>query len=243
MNLLGLESRMNRPIAIIPARGGSKRIPKKNIREFAGKPAISYAIEAAINATIFSEIIVSTDDQEIAEISKKFGASIIISRPQSLADDVTPTVPVIAHAIESYLDVNKIENLEVCCIYPINPFIESSDLIEGLELLRLSPQTSYVLPICSYPYPIQRSVTFRNSQINMRYPDNALVRSQDLEESFHDAGQWYWGRAETWIAQEKLLFNSKGIRILRWRCQDIDTEEDWKSAELLFDAYQKYTQK
>lgn len=230
---------MNRPIAVIPARGGSKRIPKKNIREFAGKPAIGYAIEAAIKAAIFSEIIVSTDDQEIGEISKKFGASIIISRPESLSDDLTPTVPVVAHAVESYLGGNKIENLEVCCIYPVNPFIESSVLIDGLELLRLSPQTSYVLPICSYPYPIQRSVTFRNSQIVMRYPENALVRSQDLEESFHDAGQWYWGRSATWTAHEKLLFNSKGIRILRWRCQDIDTEEDWKSAELLYAAYQK----
>lgn len=230
---------MNLPIAVIPARGGSKRIPRKNIRDFSGLPAISYAITAARESQIFSEIIVTTDDEEIEGISQEFGATIVIKRPGNLADDITPTVPVVAHAVESYLKDHDTNSLEVCCIYPINPFLEISDLKSGLEILRANPQVSYVNAVCSYPYPIQRAVTVTDGWVNMINPQNALTRSQDLEETYHDAGQWYWGKSGTWLRQDKLLFNSKAFTVPRWRCQDIDTEEDWEYAELLFKASKK----
>lgn len=230
---------INRPIAVIPARGGSKRIPRKNVKIFAGIPAIAYAINAAKQSNIFSEIIVTTDDTEIAEVSRKLGATKIFNRPTNLADDLTPTVPVIAHAVETYLQGSGGDSLDVCCIYPVNPFIEKSDLDAGLQILRKNPEISYVLPVCTYPYPIQRSLTLQDSMLKMSYPDFALTRSQDLEESYHDAGQWYWGKSETWQAQDKLLFNSQGLRIPRWKCQDIDTEEDWNYAEMLYEVQKK----
>jgi N-acylneuraminate cytidylyltransferase len=227
---------MNKPIAIIPARGGSKRIPRKNLKHFAGMPAITYAINAAKESQIFSEIIVTTDDPEIAEVSRRIGATKIIDRPSDLSDDLSPTVPVIAHAVQFYLQDNKDDNLEVCCIYPVNPFIDKEDLKNGLKILRANPQVSYVLPVCTYPYPVQRSLTIKESMIKMSHPEFALTRSQDLEESFHDAGQWYWGKSHTWLEQQKLLFNSQGIRISRWKCQDIDTQEDWNYAEMLYEV-------
>jgi len=224
---------MTKIIAVIPARGGSKRIPRKNIRPFIGVPAIQRTIDIVQSSRIFSEIIVTTDDNEIAEISINSGA-IVIERPPSLADDKTPTVPVIAHTVEKFIDKSDYENVYVCCIYPVNPFLDADDLIKGLQSLKLSEDISYVLPICSYPYPIQRAFTVSEDRSFMLQPEHALTRSQDLVEVFHDAGQWYWGRAKTWVKQDKLLINSKVIKIPRWRCQDIDTEEDWINAELMF---------
>jgi N-acylneuraminate cytidylyltransferase len=224
-------------VAIIPARGGSKRIPRKNIRPFVGVPAIQRTIKIAKESGLFSEILVTTDDTEIAELSSKSGAKVI-ERPPQLADDNTATVPVIAHALEQYLTNFGIESVETCCIYPVNPFLEINDLKNGLEIMRLSSGVSYVLPVCSYPYPIQRAVILNEDDVTMLQPENALTRSQDLVEVFHDAGQWYWGNSKAWMNQDKLLFNSKAIRIPRWRCQDIDTEEDWKTAELMYSAYE-----
>ena len=225
-------------VAIIPARGGSKRIPRKNIRPFVGVPAIQRTIKIAIESGLFAEIFVTTDDAEIAELSARSGAKII-ERPPLLADDNTATVPVIAHALEHYLENFGIESVETCCIYPVNPFLDINDLRNGLEILRLSSGISYVLPVCSYPYPIQRAVILNEGTVTMLQPENALTRSQDLVEVFHDAGQWYWGNSEAWINQDRLLFNSKTIKIPRWRCQDIDTEEDWETAELMYSAYLK----
>jgi pseudaminic acid cytidylyltransferase len=222
-------------VAIIPARGGSKRIPRKNIRPFAGVPAIQRTIKIAQDSGLFSEIIVTTDDSEIAELSSISGASII-NRPSQLSDDRTTTVPVVAHALESYLNESGNEEINACCIYPVNPFLEVGDLNAGLDILIESNDVSYVLPVCSYPYPIQRGVTLNKEYVSMLNPEFALTRSQDLIEVFHDAGQWYWGSSKTWINQDKLLFNSKAVRIPRWRCQDIDTEEDWIMAELMFNA-------
>lgn len=230
---------MTKPIAVIPARGGSKRIQRKNIKEFAGIPAIAHALTAAKESEIFSEIIVTTDDAEIGEVSRKHGATTVIERPTALADDLTPTVPVIAHALKHFLNQRSDVNPEVCCIYPVNPFIDASDLHIGLNQLRANPGISYVLPICTYAYPIQRSLSFKESRLVMTNPNFALTRSQDLEERYHDAGQWYWGYSKTWQAEEKLLFNSIGIPVSRWKCQDIDTEEDWLYAELLYDVQKK----
>jgi len=219
-------------IAIIPARGGSKRIPRKNVKPFMGKPAISYPIEVAMNCELFDEIVVTTDDEEIADIGKRFGATRIVKRPLGLADDVTPTVPVIAHAIQ---ELGMQPEDTVCCIYPVNPFLNVTDVLDGFKLLVENHDISYVNSICSYPYPIQRAVRKDlHSRISMINPELALTRSQDLEECFHDAGQWYWGRAETWNSNKKLLHDSIGVVIPRWRVQDIDTFEDWENAEKLF---------
>jgi N-acylneuraminate cytidylyltransferase len=226
---------MNNSVAIIPARGGSKRIPRKNIRPFAGVPAIQRTIKIAQDSGLFSEIIVTTDDAEIAELSSISGANII-DRPSQLSDDRTTTVPVVAHALECYLTESRNEEINTCCIYPVNPFLEVDDLYAGLDILAVSNDVSYVLPVCSYPYPIQRGVTLNKDYVSMLNPEFALTRSQDLIDVFHDAGQWYWGSSKTWINQDKLLFNSKAVRIPRWRCQDIDTEEDWIMAELMFNA-------
>ena len=219
-------------IAIIPARGGSKRIPRKNVKPFMGKPAISYPIEIAISCELFDEIVVTTDDEEIADIGKHFGATQIVKRPLGLADDITPTVPVISHAIQ---ELGMDPEDAVCCIYPVNPFLNVKDIFDGFKLLNENYDISYVNSITSYPYPIQRAVRKDlHSRISMINPELALTRSQDLEECFHDAGQWYWGRAEAWNSNKKLLHNSIGVVIPRWRVQDIDTFEDWENAEKLF---------
>ncbi len=223
-------------IAIIPARGGSKRIPLKNIKHFMGKPAILYPIEAALASGVIGQVIVTTDSEVIARCVDGLEKVIVHLRPANLSDDITPTVPVIAEAINS----NGIDDdVAVCCIYPVNPFIQSNDIVSGLELLKNNPDISYVNSIGTYSYPIQRAVRKSAAgKIEMLNPELALTRSQDLEEVFHDAGQWYWGRANTWRNGDKLLFNSIGVQIPRWRCQDIDTIEDWELSEMLFKVSQ-----
>ncbi len=221
-------------VAIIPARGGSKRIPRKNIKPFFDKPMIAYSIEAAINSKCFSKVIVSTDDYEIAGIAKKYGAEVPFIRPKELADDHTATVPVVKHAIEYLLETKlKIEN--VCCIYATAPFISINDLIDSERLL-VKKKCDYVLPVTTYAYPIQRSLKFNTSGfIEMNNPDNWAVRSQDLEVKYHDVGQFYWGKKESWLASKPLLAKgSYPLVISRIRAQDIDTEEDWKQAEMLY---------
>jgi pseudaminic acid cytidylyltransferase len=219
--------------AVIPARGGSKRIPRKNIREFNGVPAIMRTIQFIVATKMFSEIIVSTDDDEIADISLKAGATRIIKRGDDLSNDYTPTVPVIADALQKFGIVTGVE-INVCCFYPINPFLKVEIIDEGLLILKSKENISYVNPIVSFPYPIDRAL--RKSDlgfINMANPQNLTKRSQEFEEFFHDAGQWYWGKLETWISQAPLLENSIGVPVSRWVAQDIDTIEDWKQAELL----------
>jgi pseudaminic acid cytidylyltransferase len=226
-------------IAVIPARGGSKRIPNKNIRDFLGKPAITRTLEKLAESEIFDEILVSTDSNEIADVATGTRGVTVILRPAKLADDITPTVPVIAHAIIEYKKKKGISSnegdLDVCCVYPVNPFLDIDDMQKGLTILKTVAGVSFVNSIVSYPYPIQRALTKDASgMIKMLNPSLALTRSQDLEETFHDAGQWYWGRDITWQAGERLLFNSIGIQVPRWRAQDIDTHEDWRMAEKLF---------
>jgi N-acylneuraminate cytidylyltransferase len=226
-------------IAVIPARGGSKRIPHKNIRDFLGKPAITRTLEKLVESEIFDEVFVSTDSNEIAEVATTTKGVKVIFRPAELADDITPTVPVIAHAVTEYKktmdDLSQQSELDVCCVYPVNPFLDITDMKTGLSTLQTTSGISYVNSIVTYPYPIQRALTMDTvGRIEMINPSLALTRSQDLEETFHDAGQWYWGRAETWLTGQRLLFNSIGVQVPRWRAQDVDTNEDWLIAEKLF---------
>jgi pseudaminic acid cytidylyltransferase len=223
-------------IAVIPARGGSKRIPRKNILPFAGKPMIAYAIEAARESNIFDHIIVSTDDMEIAAIAREYGAETPFMRPAELADDHTPTVPVIAHAIRGCLDLGW-DAGHVCCIYPAVPLIESADIIEALEILEAQGRDGYAFPVAPFPSAVQRALR-RNASGSVEPidPSHVLTRTQDLEAAYYDAGQFYWGTAKAWL--EGLPVHSKGLSIIlpEWRVVDIDTHEDWQRAELMFEA-------
>ena len=223
---------MNRAVAIIPARGGSKRIPRKNIKEFHGKPLIAYSIEVALKSKIFDKVVVSTDDKEIAEIAQKYGAEVII-RPKELADDYTGTWDVIDHAIK-YLKENKQDFDFVCTIYATAPFLQSQYLKEGFEKLKESNAIN-AFSSTTMPFPVQR--TFKvdeNGRCEMFTPQYYNSRSQDLEEAYQDAGQFYWSK----IGQksDEIFFGKDSIPIIipRYLVQDIDTLEDWKRAEVMY---------
>lgn len=221
-------------VCIIPARGGSKRIPRKNIRKFCGKPMIAWSIEAAIYSKCFDRIIVSTDDYEIADVSEKCGAEVPFMRPPELADDYASTTAVIAHAVQWQNDHNAAPD-NVCCIYATAPFVQAKDINRGLDLL-LSSKADFAFSVTGYDFPIQRAVRItRDEQVEMFQPEHFNTRSQDLEEAWHDAGQFYWGSASAWL-QGKAIFGSKSKAVFlpRYRAQDIDTPEDWKRAEQLF---------
>jgi pseudaminic acid cytidylyltransferase len=221
-------------LAVIPARGGSKRIPRKNIKPFGGKPMIAWSIEAAIESRCFDRIVVSTDDAEIAEVAKAFGAEVPFVRPAHLADDFAGTLPVIAHAI-AWQNGSAHAVSECCCIYATAPFLQPDALRMGLEQLRQS-RADYAFSVASYAFPIQRAIKItRNQRIEMFQAEHFQTRSQDLEEAWHDAGQFYWGKAEVWLAQ-KTIFGpaSTPVVLPRHRVQDIDTPEDWARAELMF---------
>jgi N-acylneuraminate cytidylyltransferase len=223
-------------IAIIPARGGSKRILRKNIKKFAGKPMITRSILAAQESGLFDHIVVSTDDEEIAEVSMSVGADVPFLRPRELADDYVATRPVVNHAI---LEVTKLYGspVFVCCIYATAPFMRASDLQEGLRLL-VTHQADFAFTVTSFAYPIQRALRLMPTRgLTMFYPEYKESRSQDLEDAYHDAGQFYWGTAEAFLANRSSFSESSVPIILpRHRVHDIDTEEDWRRAELMFKA-------
>lgn len=220
-------------VAVIPARGGSKRIPRKNIKKFAGQPMITYAIEIAQNARCFDKIIVSSDSEEIIEISKKAGAEVLFKRPASLSDDHTPTVPVIRHAIEKLAALNLQASL-VCCLYPTAPFVQTANLNEAMEIVKNNPK-NFCFPLCEFPSPIQRSLTLNeNMESEPFFSENELVRTQDLKKAYFDAGQFYVGHADLWKACNQLHSNAVCIEIPYWRAVDIDTIEDWTRAEKLY---------
>lgn len=225
-------------VAIIPARGGSKRIPRKNVKDFYGKPMIAWSIEAAKASGCFDKIIVSTDDSEIAHIARQLGAEIPFMRPAALSDDYTGTIPVIRHAVE-WLNQNDAPVEYACCIYATAPFILPEDLKQGLQLIKESG-SSYAFSVTSYAFPIQRAVRItKNGRVAMFNPEHFQTRSQDLEEAWHDAGQFYWGTADAWCEQRAIFGeDSLPVRLPRHRVQDIDTAEDWKRAEWLFRALQ-----
>ena len=221
-------------LCVIPARGGSKRIPHKNIKSFCGQAMIGYSIKAALDSQCFDQVIVSTDDAEIAKIAKLFGAIVPFVRPDELANDYTATVPVIKHAIEWFDDQNQLLS-EVCCLYATAPFVQA-DAIKKAYKKMMQEQVDYCFTVTSFASPIQRAIKVTaENRIEMLYPENLETRSQDLEESYHDAGQFYWGKAES-FRQQKPLF-SKGATpyiLPRHLVQDVDTLEDWRRAELMY---------
>jgi N-acylneuraminate cytidylyltransferase len=225
-------------LAVIPARGGSKRIPRKNIRPFFGKPMIGWSIAAAKESGCFDRVIVSTDDVEIAQIARDCGAEVPFMRPADLSDDHTPTVPVIRHAVDWYQRQGDTPDF-VCCLYATAPFVQAEDLRAALDQL-VASQAEYVFSATDYAFPVQRAMRRQaDGRVEMLYPEHSQTRSQDLEEVWHDAGQFYWGRAQAWLAGRPLIGPDAEILALpRYRVQDIDTPDDWYRAEALFAALQ-----
>ncbi len=223
-------------IAIIPARGGSKRIPRKNVRLFFGKPMMAWSIEVALRSGLFSDVVVSTDNDEIAETALRLGAKVPFRRPLELANDHAPTVPVIGHAVTE-LEKQDWKFEWACCIYATAPFITAEDLRAGSELIRSKADAEFVIPVTEFPFPIMRSLQIApEGNLKMFWPEHELTRSQDLEPAYHDAGQFYWGTKVAFTTRQG-FFNSRAYPVVlpRYRVNDIDTEEDWTRAEKLFE--------
>jgi len=221
-------------LAVIPARGGSKRIPRKNIKPFGGLPMVAWSIQAALRSQCFDRIIVSTDDPEIAQLAITHGAEAPFLRPPELSDDYTGTIPVIEHAVE-WQNAHGRSADQVCCIYATAPFVQASDLKRGVQILQ-STGADYAFSVTSYAFPIQRAISIApEGRVQMFMPEYFNTRSQDLEEAWHDAGQFYWGKADAWL-EHRPLFSSDAAPVVlpRHRVQDIDTPEDWERAELMF---------
>lgn len=221
-------------VAIIPARGGSQRIARKNIKLFNGEPMIAGSIRTALAAGVFDAVVVSTDDEEIAEVARACGAQVPFMRPANLADAFTGTAQVIEHAIGALgqrFDYT-------CCIYATAPLLQARFLRQGLELLEAAPDKSYAFSVCSFGFPIQRALTVSDSgALQALYPEFRNVRSQDLPVAYQDAGQFYWGRTEAWLRGD-VLFSEASLPVIlpRHLVQDIDNEEDWLRAEYLYAA-------
>ncbi len=226
-------------VAVIPARGGSKRIPRKNIKEFAGKPLIEYAIKAAKQSNVIDKVIVSTDDPEIAEIAKNAGAEVPFVRPAELSDDYTPTIPVLKHAV-NWLFAHGYEIDCFCCIYP-NPFITSKNLEDGYFLLKQKKACS-IVPVTVYPVPIYFGVKIiEDGTMDFVFPERSMDRSQDMPEVYYDAGQFYWWDCKPFMDtedMEQLRRNKRYPMFLpRYLVQDLDTLEDWDVAEKLYHSF------
>lgn len=220
-------------IAIIPARGGSKRIPRKNVKLFCGVPMIARTIRMLLATNLFDSVYVSTDDEEIAAISIEAGATIPFLRSKMLADDYVPTVPVIADCIRRLNEIDAIEL--VCCVYPCSPMITKNDLLLGLSWLRKS-QSSFSYPVIKYPHPIQRRLTINNlGKVKFSEPEHELARTQDLEDYFHDSGQFYWGKKSAWLSEKKMHSDGIGFEIDKLSAVDIDHESDWAIAEAIYE--------
>ncbi len=218
-------------ICVIPARGRSKRIPRKNIRPFHGIPMIGWSIAAARDSGLFDRIIVSTDDAEISKIAVDIGAEVPFARPEGLSNDYAGTVPVVTHAVQT---LGLGGDVPVCCLYATAPFVQASDLTEALRVLRAG--SSYAVSVTRFDYPIQRALRrVDNGVISMIDPTQMHMRSQDLEPAWHDAGQFYWGLASTWMSGTAVFdAGAAGVELPSSRVVDIDTPEDWDRAEALF---------
>lgn len=221
-------------LCIIPARGGSKRIPRKNIKDFLGKPIIAYSIEAAIASGLFDKVMVSTDDNEIAEIAIKYGATVPFFRSEKTANDYATTFDVIEEVLLQYQELNVFFDY-ACCLYACAPLVTKGKLIEGFQILKSNPFDS-VFPVMSFGFPIQRALSRGgDNKVTFFYPEFSLSRSQDLEQSYHDAGQFYWMNVNACMAQQKILTDNTGsIEISELEGQDIDNEVDWRLAELKY---------
>lgn len=217
-------------LAIIPARGGSKRIPRKNIKSFLGKPIIAYAIETAIESGMFDEVMVSTDDEEIAEISRKYGASVPFMRSEQSSNDYATTAEVILEVLENYNEIFAY----ACCIYPTAPFITKKILYKAFESLK-DNQFDSVFPVVRFSYPIQRSLYADNDKIKMVWPEYLNCRSQDLDIRYHDAGQFYWFNVMTYQQKKRMFTDNSGfVEVSELEIQDIDNETDWAIAEMKY---------
>lgn len=223
-------------IAVIPARGGSKRIPRKNIKDFCGKPMIAWSIEAAKSSGLFEHIIVSTDDAEISQVAKRWGAEVPFIRPAELSNDYAGTTEVIAHTTQWALD-QRWPVTSVCCVYATAPFIHVDDIRRGLNAIE-SGNWAYAFTVTEFSAPIFRSFKVHSEGgVEMFFPEYFLTRSQDLPTALHDAGQFYWGLPSSWINGKRIFDrHSVPVMIPRWRVQDIDSLDDWKRAELMFQS-------
>jgi N-acylneuraminate cytidylyltransferase len=224
-------------LAVIPARGGSKRIPRKNIRLLSGRPLIAWTIETAVSSGLFSEVIVSTDDPEIAQIAESAGAAVPFIRPVELANDTATTGAVVAHAVEFMTDAGFAGD-DVCCLYPSAIFVTGEDLIRARALLDdNAAHRQYVMSVVEYPHPIQRALSIgEDGAATPVSPEYALTRTQDLESRFHDAGQFYWGKAEAWQEMRPVLESVTAYVLPHGSVVDIDTEADWLLAERIHTA-------
>jgi len=229
---------MAKTVAIIPARGGSKRIPRKNIKDFQGKPLIAYSIEAALKSKLFNSVIVTTDDEEIATVAKEYGADVPFLRPKELSDDFTGTQDVIDHAL-AYLEKEGETFDYICTIYATAPLLQKEYLIEGFEKLKSSNAVN-AFSATSMPFPIQRTFKVNSEgRCEMFTPEHYMTRSQDLEEAYQDAGQFYWKKLNT--NSNEIMFGKDSIPIIlpRYLVQDIDTLEDWERAEIMYEVIQR----
>ncbi|AZD59581.1 Pseudaminic acid cytidylyltransferase [Pseudomonas chlororaphis subsp. aurantiaca] len=224
-------------MALIPARGGSKRIPRKNLKAFDGVPMIARSIDKALSSGLFQQVVVSTDDQEIAELAVACGAEVPFIRPRVLADDFTGTTAVITHALQALQEQGQ-EFDYTCCIYATAPLLQLRYLRQGLAALEAHPEKSFAFSVCSFAFPVQRALTLdEQGALTSLYPEFRNTRSQDLPPAYQDAGQFYWGRSEAWLRGD-LVFSPLSLPVIlpRHLVQDIDTEEDWLRAEYLYAA-------
>jgi N-acylneuraminate cytidylyltransferase len=223
-------------IAVIPARSGSKRIPRKNIRMFCGKPIIAYSISAAQQTGLFDQVVVSTDDEEIAAIAREFGATTPFIRPKEIADDFTGTNAVVKHAV-AWFNGQSNDVVHACCLYATAPLVQARFITQGYEALSRS-DAAFAFSVTSYAFPIQRAVRITpDGRVDAIYPEHRMTRSQDLEHAYHDAGQFYWGTARAFLEDMPVFApHSIGVILPRHLVQDIDTVEDWDQAELMYRA-------
>jgi pseudaminic acid cytidylyltransferase len=220
-------------LALIPARGGSRRIPKKNIREFYHKPIISYSISAALEADIFDEVMVSTEDAEIADVSKKFGAQIPFLRSAKTSDDHSTISDVLGEVLAQYETQGKLFDV-ICVIYPTAPFVTAARIKQGFDLLR-DGRNDAVLYVVQFSYPVQRALTIDRGRLTFMYPENKNKRSQDLESAYHDAGQLFWITRQAFLRDRSVFVENIGaLELPETEVQDIDTMEDWQLAELKY---------
>jgi N-acylneuraminate cytidylyltransferase len=225
-------------VAIITARGGSKRIPRKNIRDFLGQPIISYPIQAALSAGIFSEVMVSTEDDEIAEVAARFGATVPFKRSHSTAGDHTTTAEVLVEVLEDYKKIGQHFDY-ACCIYPTAPFVTAEKLTASFEKIK-QHNADTVLPVTAFSFPIWRSFAMKGNKVQYNWPENALKRSQDLPPAYHDCGQFYMFRVDRFLRDKTLITaNTVAITVPESEVQDIDSPEDWKIAEIKYSFQQK----
>lgn len=226
-------------IAVIPARGGSKRIPRKNARPFAGRPMIAWSIEAAAQSGLFDRIIVSTDDAEIATIAADCGAEVPFVRPPGLSGDLTGTLEVIEHAARWAVEAG-LQPSALCCLYATAPFVVPADLAAARERLSTG-EFDYVFAAARFSYPVQRGFTrAADGTAALLFPEHRLTRSQDLQPVYHDAGQFYWGLTQAWLESRAILGDRSGfVELPPWRVQDIDTPEDWTMAEHLHEILKR----